>query len=137
MVNTAMKKTMETWSAVKHLVSVPHTKRDYDRLVALLDTLTDEVGENERHPLASLMETIGVLIESYEAAHVPELPATSATGVLAMLMQDHHLTQRDLPEVGSQGIVSEILHGKRKLNMRQIRALSQRFHVSPLIFIDS
>lgn len=45
----------------------------YDRLVALLDRLIDEVGENEAHPLASLMEIIGVLIEHYENANVPEL----------------------------------------------------------------
>ena len=45
----------------------------YDRLVAVLDQLIDEVGENETHPLASLMEVIGVLIEKYEDEHVPEL----------------------------------------------------------------
>jgi len=42
-------------------------------LVALLDSLIDEVGENESHPLASLMEIVGVLIEKYEDEHVPEL----------------------------------------------------------------
>jgi HTH-type transcriptional regulator/antitoxin HigA len=43
--------------------------------VTLLDSLIDEVGENEEHPLASLMEIIGVLIQNYEAQHVPELTA--------------------------------------------------------------
>ena len=37
-------------------------------------------------------------------------------------MDEHGLTQSDLPEVGSQGVVSEIIHGKRELNVRQIRA---------------
>ncbi|MCA0452350.1 MAG: hypothetical protein LCI00_00020 [Chloroflexi bacterium] len=46
---------------------------DYDRLVSTLDQLIDEVGEDESHPLASLMEVIGVLIEKYEDEHVPEL----------------------------------------------------------------
>ena len=46
---------------------------EYDRLVAVLDQLIDEVGEDELHPLASLMEVIGVLIEKYEDEHVPEL----------------------------------------------------------------
>jgi HTH-type transcriptional regulator / antitoxin HigA len=36
--------------------------------------LVDEVGENESHPLASLMEIVGVLIEKYEDEDVPELP---------------------------------------------------------------
>lgn len=39
----------------------------------LLDRLIDEVGENENHPLASMMEILGVLIEKYEDEHVAEL----------------------------------------------------------------
>ncbi len=52
---------------------VPHTEKDYRDLVQLLDRLTDEVGEDENHPLASLMDVLGVLIEKYEDEHVPEL----------------------------------------------------------------
>jgi len=52
---------------------VPHTEHEYDRLVQMLDTLIDVVGEDETHPLASLMEVISVLIEKYEDEHVPEL----------------------------------------------------------------
>ncbi len=48
---------------------------------------------------------------------------------------EHHLTQSNLPEIGSQGVVSEILSGQRELNVRQIRALASRFHVSPAVFI--
>jgi HTH-type transcriptional regulator/antitoxin HigA len=52
---------------------MPNTATDYQRLVNLLDDLIDQVGEDETHPLASLMEVIGVLIEKYEDEHVPEL----------------------------------------------------------------
>ena len=51
---------------------VPHTEEEYQRLVAVLDVLIDEVGEEETHHLASLMEVVGVLIERYEEEHVPE-----------------------------------------------------------------
>ena len=61
------------WPAVKDVVYFPHTEVEYNRLVSLLDALIDEIGENEGHPLASLMEVIGVLIEKYEDEHVPEL----------------------------------------------------------------
>lgn len=54
-------------------VFVPHAESEYRRLVTVLDDLIDVVGENENHPLASLMEVIGVLVERYEAEHVPEL----------------------------------------------------------------
>lgn len=53
--------------------NVPHAESEYQRLVTVLDALIDVVGENENHPLASLMEVIGVLIEKYEDEHVPEL----------------------------------------------------------------
>ena len=52
---------------------VVQTEEDYDGLVSLLDRLVDEVGGDESHPLASLMEVLGVLIEKYEDEHVPEL----------------------------------------------------------------
>ena len=46
---------------------------DHDQRVKLLDRLVDEVGENENHPLASLMEVLGVLIEKYEDDNIAEL----------------------------------------------------------------
>jgi HTH-type transcriptional regulator/antitoxin HigA len=60
-------------------IFVPYTDIEYWRLVALLDRLIDEVGEDEAHPLASLMELVGVLVERYEDEHVPEL-TTEAEG---------------------------------------------------------
>ncbi len=61
------------WPALAQVVYVPHSESDYRQLVDLLDSLIDLVGENETHPLASLMELIGVLIENYEDERVPEL----------------------------------------------------------------
>lgn len=55
---------------------------------------------------------------------------------LSFLMKEHGIKQTDLAEVGSQGVVSEILTGKRHLNIRQIKELSSRFNVSPLVFIQ-
>jgi HTH-type transcriptional regulator/antitoxin HigA len=68
-------KTKSAWPLVSESLHVPHNERDYRNLVALLDSLVDEVGGDENHPLASLMEVIGVLIEKYEDEHVPELRA--------------------------------------------------------------
>ena len=63
----------KAWPSISRAVRVPHTDADYRDLVQLLDRLTDEVGEDENHPLASLMDVLGVLIEKYEDEHVPEL----------------------------------------------------------------
>jgi HTH-type transcriptional regulator / antitoxin HigA len=46
---------------------------EYEQLVDILDQLIDQIGEDETHPLTSLMEVIGTLIEKYEDEHVPEL----------------------------------------------------------------
>ena len=64
------------WPLLADGVFVPHTESDYQRLVAFLDALIDLVGEEESHPLALLMEVVGVLIEKYEAEHVPHLTGT-------------------------------------------------------------
>jgi len=63
----------KAWLSLSRTVRVPHTEDDYHALVELLDHLTDEVGQDEQHPLASLMDVVGVLIEKYEDDHVPEL----------------------------------------------------------------
>lgn len=73
MQNLDVNKTVDAWSSLAGTVFVPHTEEEYRRLVGLLDELVDEIGEDESHPLASLMEIVGVLIEKYEDDHVPEL----------------------------------------------------------------
>ncbi len=64
---------VNAWKNLSDTVFVPHTEAEYNRLVAMLDSLIDEVGEDETHPLASLMDVLSALIENYENANVPEL----------------------------------------------------------------
>ena len=68
-----LEQTINAWSSIAENVFVPHTEQEYEHLVDILDSLIDQVGEDENHPLASLMEVIGVLIENYENEHIPEL----------------------------------------------------------------
>ncbi len=117
-------------------LGVIRSKAEYDRAVAALDAIIDEIGEDEAHPLADLAEALGVFIEAYDKTHYP-MTAPSAREMLRFLMEQNGLTQSDLPEIGSQGVVSEILSGKRSLNVRQISRLAKRFHVSPGVFLES
>ena len=80
------------------------------------------------------MDTLGTLIHAHEEEHHP-IPECSGADVLRLLMDEHGLTQSDLPEIGSQGLVSDILRGKRELNVRQSPALAARFYVLPVVFI--
>ena len=63
----------KAWPPLSRAVRVPHSEQEYAELVELLDSLTDTVGEDENHPLASLMDVLGVLIEKFEDEHVAEL----------------------------------------------------------------
>lgn len=122
----------QAWSVVDEGLSI-RTEADYNKALAMLNQLLDEVGDNESHPLYNFLEVLGTLIESYEADRV-KIPDVPGREVLKYLIEEHGLTQADLPEIGSQGVVSEILRGKRELNTRQIKALSKRFGVSPAVF---
>ncbi|MCP5046808.1 MAG: transcriptional regulator [bacterium] len=134
--NVKINDIVKVWPKISRYVSVPHTKEQYENAINMLDQLIEKIGEDESHPLASLMETLGTLIENYESQHLP-FPETAAgpVGVLKYLMNEHGLKQGDLSEIGSQGVVSEVLKEKRELNVRQIRALSRRFNVSPAVFL--
>ena len=72
MQNIDISKAATAWPSLAGTVFVPHTEEEYNQIVAVLDQLIDKVGEDESHPLASLMEILGVLIEQYENAHVLE-----------------------------------------------------------------
>ncbi len=122
-----------SWTQVSALLKIQN-EQDYDLAVERLNSLIDEVGTDEHHPLYSLLDTLGILVRAWEEQHHP-MPNSGGRELLQFLMEEHHLTQSDLPDVGSQGVVSEILAGKRELNVRQIRALSERFGVSPSVFV--
>jgi HTH-type transcriptional regulator/antitoxin HigA len=81
-----------------------------------------------------LLKLLTLLIEDYEERHYA-LARASPLAVIAFLMDQHGLKQKDLTDVfGAPSITSEVLSGKRELNKEQIRRLSQRFGVSPELF---
>ena len=80
------------------------------------------------HPRYRFIDTLSLLVEAYDEEH-HQMPEASPLELLKFLMEQHDLSQGDFPEIGSQGVVSEILRGKRELNVRQIQALSRRFNL--------
>lgn len=121
------------WQAIRPYMTI-NNEQDYDRLVEQLNDLIDEVGTDETHPMYEFLDTLGTILHAYEETHYT-IPQATGREVLHYLMEEHDLRQSDLPEIGSQGVVSEILNGKRELNVRQIRKLARRFHVSPAVFL--
>ena len=101
--------------------------------VERLNHLIDDVGNNEQYPLYELLDTFGTMIHAYEEKYHP-VHESSGIEMLQFFMNEHGLLTSDLQEIGSPNTVSEILDGKRELTVKQIRALAERFHVSPAIF---
>lgn len=131
-----VKRLLPAWERFRAATDIAPIRDEahYHRMAAMLESLLDVVAGNESHPAMGLVDVVGDLIEDYEAERHPLPPATGLQA-LKFLMEQHGLKQCDLPEIGSQGVVSEILTGKRELNVRQVRALGDRFAVSPATFI--
>lgn len=130
--NLLAHETAAHWAAIAPILSI-RNEREYNRAVKRLNELVDAIGDDERHPLYGLLDALGTVIHAYEEVH-HEMPKASGASMLRYFIDEHGLKQTDLPEVGSQGVVSEILRGRRKLNARQIAALAKRFSVSPAVF---
>lgn len=121
------------WASIGPLLTI-RNEHEYDLSVQRMNALLDNIGTDEQHPLYDLLDTLGTIIHAYEEKHF-SLPDCSGAEMLRFLMEEHGMKQTDLPEIGSQGVVSELLNGKRELNIRQVSVLAKRFHVSPSVFI--
>ncbi len=131
--NTITKEIETHWFAISPLLSI-HNEKEYQEAVERVENLIDEIGTDEQHPLYELLDTLGTLIDAYEEKYYP-MPKCNGVEMLRFFMDEHGLTQSELSDIGSQGVVSDILKGNRELNVRQIRALAKRFNVSPAVFI--
>ena len=126
--------TIKVWPVVSKVLSTFETERQYNKAVGWLDELIDEAGENDAPLIESLIDTLGTLVKDYEDRNIPE-PDADPIDCLKFLMEEHNLKLSDLPEMGSQEVVSDILSGKKPLTVTQIKALSERFNVSPAVFV--
>jgi HTH-type transcriptional regulator/antitoxin HigA len=132
--NTSIKSAIEYWPRVAPLLMPPRTKTDFKKLVAALDAVLDAGGADEKNPLARLADYLGDLVSEYEAEHAPK-KEMSVPQLLRELMKQNSLRQSDLAEIGPQSIVSDVLRGKRRLNVRQVAKLSKRFKLPAEVFM--
>jgi HTH-type transcriptional regulator/antitoxin HigA len=123
------------WDNFRGIAHIGHitNERDYEEATRVADELVDAGAMDEKHPSHSLFMTISDLVYAYDQRHYPE-PKVDGTQVLRFLMKQHDLKQNQLPEIGRQSVVSEILAGKRNLTVEHIRNLSDRFNISPAAF---
>ena len=50
----------QIWGDLKHRLGLSpiHNQAQYDQMVSLMNSLLDEIGDNEQHPLADLLEIV-------------------------------------------------------------------------------
>lgn len=115
----------------------PRNSEDYSFLETILDRLSDEVRDDETHPLALAMQIIGDNLEQYDDEHHPDIGANiTDVEMVRYLMETNHLHQKDLADIfGSQANVSKFLNGERRLGKNVILGLKQRFGISADFFI--
>lgn len=110
------------------------SKDEYNHYLESIEQLMEQ-GEELTPEENSLLELLSVLVEAYEDSQFPMEPS-SPQNVLLHLMEARELKQSDLVDViGSKGIVSEVVNGKRSISKAQAKALGEFFHVSPALFI--
>ena len=135
--NNYLEETIQHWKHISPIIHDPQNDDEYEKLANMLDQLLDIVGDNESHELMGLVDVISHMITMYDENHDEQLQTGRGIDALKFLMEQHGLDQSDLKnEIGSQGVVSEILNGKRQLNLSHIKKLAERFHVTPATFID-
>ncbi|WP_446009059.1 helix-turn-helix domain-containing protein [Candidatus Electrothrix sp.] len=109
-------------------------EQQYEQAAEALNSLLDIVGEDENHPLYDLTDTLGMLLFAYEEQHFAT-PDASGADILRFLMDEHGLTAADLPEIGDESLLTDILAGTRSLTVDHVKALSRRFHVAAATFV--
>lgn len=109
----------------------------YAQALKTVGELMDVLAADEDSSVAGLVELLAERIRAYEERVHPWPDTATPAQVLRFLMDAHGLKQADLADIGSQGVVSEILNGKRDLNVRQIGRLAELFHVSPATFFPA
>lgn len=118
----------------KYQPKIIASEDEYNRTLELIEQMMVR-GEELTPEENSLLELLSILVEIYEDSQFPVEPS-SPRNILLHLMDARELKQSDLVGViGSKGIVSEIVNGKRSISKAQAKALGEFFHVSPALFI--
>ena len=130
-----LENAMQHWNMVAPAIECPTNEEDYTSLVENIGDAIKLVENRPNSHLTGLIEAMSAAAEQYEKKQIGSI-GSEGVSALKYLMKLHDIKQSDLKEIGSQGVVSEILNGKRSLTLRHVRALSRRFSVSPSVFIE-
>jgi HTH-type transcriptional regulator / antitoxin HigA len=127
---------LAAWLPLRGLMGVGAVRNaeDHARASELIARIIDEIGEDEEHPLAEVLDLIDDQVSAYEARAV-DIPDAPPADVLRFLMESHGLRQEDLADCAPQGRISDILNGRRAISKGVAKALARRFGVRAEAFL--
>lgn len=131
----ALQASWQAFDTLAHLRPI-HSEADFERMVTMMNSLLDDAGDNEDHPLSSLLDLVSDLVSRYEQAHhaiEPALPKDT----LRFLMEARGLKQEDLSSIVPQSNLSAILAGKRKISATLAGKLGKFFGISAAVFVPA
>ena len=110
--------------------------RSQEDLEEALEHMNTLWGAAPGTPEGDELDILALVIADYEKKHAPPMPALTGRELVEHLMDLHHLSQAELPEIGNQSVVSLVLRGQRAINLRMAKALSQRFAIPVTAFLE-
>ena len=127
---------LRAWIPFKKLIGVTsvRTKADYVQAGATIDELLAQVGDNENHPLAEVLDYLANQVKAYEDENI-RIPEAEPKEVLRFLMEQHGFKQDDLGDCAPQSRISDILNGKRSISKEIAKRLALRLHVRADLFL--
>lgn len=127
-----IEQVMDHFHDIKPWLSIPENEEENEKLIAFARDLR-KACKNGKRDAKDLLLLVLEHIEAYEKrAYLT--PKVKSSDVLSFLMEQHQLAQHNLPEIGSQSLISKILKGERQLTVQHIEKLSLKFNVLPAIF---
>lgn len=131
----ALQASWQAFDTMAHLRPI-HNEAEYDRMLGLMNALLEVAGDDDDHPLSSLLELAGDLVSRYEQEH-HAIETASPKDMLRFLMDARGLKQEDLSAIVPQSNLSAILAGKRKISATMAGKLGKFFGISPAVFVPT
>ncbi len=116
-----------------HYTTTPITsENEVLERASLMDEILDSA-ESENDMAIVFANAIADRIEEFE--RTLEYPKMSGADRLRGLMDIKNLTQGDLKDIAPQSVISEILSGKRTINLKQAKGFSNYFDLPIDMFV--
>jgi len=129
----ALQAAWQAFDDIAHLKPLDG-ETDYRHAMSLLELIWDVVGDQEQHPLGSLLGLLASMISDYEKVHYP-LGNAKPHELLCFLIEQGERRPADFSGILEPAELEEILAGRRDIDEKTAIQLAALFNVTPQIFL--